>query len=172
MSNKERNTLFNVFYRSPNGQIEPFENILEFFFSKMKNSNKPVHITDNFNLNLLDHDICKKVQDFLTLIYEKAMLPALNKPTQVTRMTATAIDFMLTNSFIDSNFRTTIIESDVSDHFPICFIIPSLKHQSKNETFYICKRIITYEPIELFIQRLFGTDWNEIQIYKNLDEAY
>ena len=70
------------------------------------------------------------------------MLPALNKPTRVTRMTATAIDFMLTNSFIDSNFRTTIIKSDVSDHFPICFIIPSLKHQSKNETFYICKRII------------------------------
>ena len=64
MSNKERNTLFNAFYRSPNDQIEPFENILEFFFSKMKNSNKPVRITDNSNLNLLDHDICKKVQDF------------------------------------------------------------------------------------------------------------
>ena len=57
-------------------------------------------------------------------------------------MTATAIDHIFTNSFIDRNFKTAIIKTDVSDHFPICFIIPSLKHQTENETFCICKRII------------------------------
>ena len=68
------------------------------------------------------------------------MIPTINKPTRVTRTTATAIDHILTNSFIDRNFKTTIFKSDTSDHFPICFIIPSTKTKIENKTtFYFQK---------------------------------
>ena len=66
---KRRNTLFNVVYRPPNGGIEPVENFLKILFNKNKNSNKNYHIAGDFNLNLLDHDKNKKVQDLLNLIY-------------------------------------------------------------------------------------------------------
>ena len=33
---KRRNTLFNVVYRPPNGEIEPFENFLKILFNKNK----------------------------------------------------------------------------------------------------------------------------------------
>ena len=36
VSNKKRNTLINALYRSPNGQLESFENFLNNIFSKIK----------------------------------------------------------------------------------------------------------------------------------------
>ena len=52
------------------------------------------------------------------------------------------------------------------------FIIPSLKHQTENETTYIYKRIIINESIELFKQTFFEIDWHEIEVYENLHESY
>ena len=62
LSEKKRNTLINALYRPPNGQIESFEKFLNNIFSKIKNSNKSFHIAGDFNLNLLDHELCKKRQ--------------------------------------------------------------------------------------------------------------
>ena len=146
-------------YKPPYCQIHPFENFLKLVFSKTKNSNTKTLKSKNVNLNLPDHDTCKKVLDYLILIYENGMISATNKPTRVVKVTSAAIDHILTNSFSDRNFKTVI-----SDHFPVYFIIPSLKRQIENET--------TYESIKLFKQRLFETDWQKIEIYKNRDEAY
>ena len=79
----------------------------------------------DFNLHLLDHESNKKVHDVLNIIYRNGMIPTINKPTRVTRTTGT--DHILTNSFIVRNFETTIFKSDISDPFPICFIICQLK---------------------------------------------
>ena len=35
---------------------------------------------------------------------------------------------VLTNCFIDRTFKTAIFKSDILNHFPICFIIPSMKN--------------------------------------------
>ena len=44
-------------------------------FNKNQNSNKYYYVTEDLNLNLLDHDKNKKVQDFLNLIYLNGMIP-------------------------------------------------------------------------------------------------
>ena len=66
------------------GQYEQFENFLTTFFSRTKNSNEDIHIAGDFNLNLLDHDTNKKVEDFLNLIYQNNLIPTTNKLTRVT----------------------------------------------------------------------------------------
>ena len=63
----------------------------------------------------------------MNIIYRNDMIPTKNKPIRVTRTTTTAIDHILTNSFLDRNFKTAVFKSGISDHFPICFIIPSTK---------------------------------------------
>ena len=83
------------------------------------------------------------------------MIPTINKPTRVTRKTATAIDHILTNSFIDTTIKTGIIKSDVLDHFHICLFIPSEKVSVENEIVYTFKRIIKDETIETFTQNLY-----------------
>ena len=61
------------------------------------------------------------------------MIPTINKPTRITRKTATAIDHIFTNSFVDTTIETGIIKSDVSDDFPICLFISSEKVSVENE---------------------------------------
>ena len=63
----------------------PFEKFLDCTFHKTKKSNKKFHIAGDFNLNVLDHDNCKKVQNFLNLLYQNNMIPIINKPTRVTK---------------------------------------------------------------------------------------
>ena len=40
------------------------------------------------------------------------MIPTINIPTSVTRRKATAIDHILTNQFINVNFKTAIFKTD------------------------------------------------------------
>mgnify|MGYP001795064481 FL=1 len=130
--NKKSNTLINVLYRPPKGLAEPFEKFLSSIFENTNNSNKSFHIAGDFNLNLLDHEHCKRIQNFLNLLFENNMIPIINKPTRVTRTTATAIDHIVTNCFANTNFKTAIFKSDISDHFPIgVFFITNKRRQKK-----------------------------------------
>ena len=130
ISNTVRKTLFNVLYRLPNGFIDPFETFLKEIFSNTKNSSKIYYTPGDFNFNLLDHENCKKVQDFFYLLYQNNMIPTINKPTRVTRKTVTAIDSFLTNKFVDRTFTSGIFKCDVSDHFSVIFLILSVIKQS------------------------------------------
>ena len=172
LNNKKKNTLFNVLYRPPNGKIEIFENFLKHLFNQNKNSNKTFHIAGDFNLNLLDHNENKKVQNFLNIIYQNGMLPTINKPTRVTRKTATAIDHIITNDYIESLFKTAIIKSDISDHFPICIFFPSNTLSTENQINYQYKRTIDSQRIAAFYQKLFENDWNDIVKQNKPNEAY
>ena len=105
----------------------------------------------------------RKSRDFLTI----------NKPIRVSRKTATAIDHILTNSFCDTVFKTAIYKCDVSDHFPICFIIPSpSKQENVTETTFITKRILNTKSIEFFKQKLYEASWDEMEMSQNPDQAY
>ena len=137
----KRSTFVGILYRPPNGKIEPFETFLVKLLSSVQSANKDLHIAGDFNLNLLGHESNKKVHGFLNIIYRNGMIPTINKPGRVTRTTATVIDHILTNAFADGNFKTAIFKSDVSDQFPICFIIRSNKPKTENKTSFIYKRI-------------------------------
>ena len=162
------NDIESLLYRPLNGQIEPFETFLNNIFSQIKVSNKVFHIAGNFSINLLDHNTNKKVQNFLNLVYQNGMIPTTNKPTSVTRKTAMAIDHILTNCFTE----TAIIKSDISDHFPRCFLVPSSPTQRENKTTFIYKRIFNIESIESFKKKLYEIDWEETEISKTPGEAY
>ena len=61
----------------------------------------------------------------------------------------------------------------MSDHFPICFIIPSPSNQENvKETTFITKRILNTKSIELFKQKLYETSWDEMEMFQNPDQAY
>ena len=62
------------------------------------------------------------VQSFVNLMFRNCLIPTVNKPTRITRNIVTAIDHIITNSEINAEFKTGIIKTDISDHFPILFI--------------------------------------------------
>ena len=67
------------------------------------------------------------------------MIPTINKPTRVTRKTSTAIDRILTNSFIITTIKTE-------------------KVSVENEIVYIYKRIIN-ESIKASTQNLYENNF-------------
>ena len=141
-------------------------------FTKTKNSNKAMHIAGDFNLNILDHNTNRKVQNVLSVIYHNGMIPTINQPTTVSRKTATAIDHILTNSFVDTVFKTVIFKSNISDHFPICLLSQNSLPKQNKENLFIYKRTYNIESIELFKQKLHETKWDEIMPFQNSDDAY
>ena len=84
--------------------------------------NKTFFLAGDFNINLLNFETNKKFQSFVNLMFEFSMMPTINKPTIVTKHTATAIDNIRTNCIINSDFKSAIFKTDLSDHFPIIFI--------------------------------------------------
>ena len=82
------------------------------------------------------------------------MITTIHKPTRLTKKTATAIDGIITNSFVENTFKTAIIKSDVSDHFPICIFFPSTNLFTKNGVIYHYKRVINDEKIETSLKFL------------------
>ena len=84
--------------------------------------NKTFFLAGDFNINVLDFQTNKKVQSFLNLMFGFSMIPTVNKPTRVTKHTATAIDNIITNCIINSDFKSAIVKTDLPDHLPIMFI--------------------------------------------------
>lgn len=99
------------------------------------------------------------------------MILAINKPSRVTRKTATTIDHSLTICFIETVFKTAIFKK-ISYHFPICFLIPSSSTQWENKTIFIDKIIFNAESVESFKRKLYETYWKETKASKIPDEAY
>ena len=87
----------------------------------------------------------------MNLFYQNGMIPTIKKPARVTEKTATSIDHIITNSFVENTFKTTISKSDVSDHFPVCIFIPSANLFTKSDVIYQYKRIINDEKIKDFL---------------------
>ena len=166
---KNKNILFSVIYRPPNGGMTVFEKFCKDLLSANDKTSKNIIITGDLNINVLDYGSNKKVQHFLSSMFQYNMIPNINKPTRVTRNTGTAIDHIITNTVIsDIQHRSSIIKTDILDHFPIVFALNTWEKSKPQDTAqFIFKRIYGEEQIELFKHELSQTEWNNI--IKTLD---
>ena len=68
---------------------------------------------------MLEFEQNKKVQNFVYVVFQFGLVPTINKPTRMTNKTISAVDHIITNSIYSNNFKTGIMKTDISDHFPI-----------------------------------------------------
>ena len=93
-------------------------------FSKNGKNLKNIVLSGDFNINFLDFETNKKVQDFLNLMFRYNMIPLTNKPTWVSSHSENAIDHIITTTVTGHNdFKSAIFKSDLSDLFPIVFVL-------------------------------------------------
>ena len=95
------------------------------------------------------------------------MTPTINKSTRVTRQSAIAIDYILTNCFVNFGLKTAILKSDISDYFSISFFLPTTNEFFRTWSIYIHKRITNINAIGMFRQKLHEADWAEIETSRN-----
>ena len=104
-----------------------------------------MNLTGDFNINVLDFEQNKKVQNFVNLMFQFGSAPAINKPTRVINRTIYAIDHIITNSIYNNDFKTAIIRTDISDQFPITQAFKlrsSMSSENHQKNRYLYKRII------------------------------
>ena len=144
-----KNIVLSGIYRPPRSNINSFKDHLKTVMSKNSLTNKHVFITGDFNINSLDYSSNEHVKDFFDASFQNYFVPLINRPTTVTRKSATCIDHILTNSFIDSEIEAGIFKNDMSDHFPvICNVKTNVSTNSDKTIIY--KRTFNEEFVDDF----------------------
>ena len=127
-SKASKNMILSLNYRPPNGDKKLFEKHMKRILSKNEATKKELILIGNFNIYLLDFGKNKRVQSFVNLMFRFGMIPAINRPTRVTKHTATAIDHVFTNTIMGNiEIKTVIVKTDISNHFPIILLLQKTK---------------------------------------------
>ena len=112
-----KNIIVSCIYQPPRGDSYKFFNEIETVICK--NCGKTLFLVGDLNINSLDCSINTNIRDFFNLVFQDGVFPLLNKPTRVTKSSTTIIDHVLTNTIIDSEVRSGIIKTNISDHFAV-----------------------------------------------------
>ena len=115
----------------------------------------------DFNMNVLDYEYKRKVKSFFDLMYQRSLIPTINKATMVGKNLATAIDYIITDYVLTCDFKTAISKTDLRNHFPISIALKNdglSQQRSKTKNLY--KRNYTEENIKAFNHRLLTINCN------------
>ena len=118
-----------------------------------------IFLAGDFNINSLDYSWNTIVRDFFNLAFQNSIFPVINRPTRVTKTSATIIDHILTNGIIDSPLHSGIVKTDISDHFAV-FCLLKTNFEQSNIKNIIVKRGINEAIIKHFKSLFNSIDWN------------
>ena len=116
LRNKDKNIIFSCIYRPLRGNSQFFLDNINVLVNKFKGQEKQIFLAGDFNINSLDYSRNTIVRDFFNLAFQNSIFPVINRPTRVTKTSATIIDHILTNTIIDSPLHSGIVKTDISDH--------------------------------------------------------
>ena len=136
---KQKNIILSSVYRPPNSSLKEFKNSLKPIFDNIRRNNKDLYLVEDFNINVLDYKNNMKVKNFVNFTFQNSLISLINKPARVTRVNATAIDHILTNTFSNKQIKMGIIRTEILDHLPIFLItdpITSSEIKSKRTLLY------------------------------------
>ena len=149
------------------------ETHFKYLFSKNGKNLKNIVLAADCNINFLYFETNKNVQDFLNLMFRYNMTPLTKKPTRVTKHSANAIEHIITNSVIGHNdFKSVIIKTDLSDHFPIVFAIKTNETTQRPVVKSTYKRSYCEKNIDKFKNTLHNRNWDDIQKIEDPNKAY
>ena len=100
------------------------------------------------------------------------MMPVINKPTRVTKTTATAIDHIFINSVTTTKFKTGIIKSNISYHFLIFFVADYNIHIKETKEHFKFRRDLSDFSVEKFKYKLHTVSWDSITNSSDTNKAY
>ena len=141
-----------------------FQRFCKNLLSENDKTSKNIIFVGNLNINHLEYEPNKKVQHILSRMFQYNMILTINKPTHLTRITATAIDHIIANTVISHiQHRSGIKKSDISDHFSISKKVT----QKIRLNLFISVSTEKKKYSQLFKYELSQIEWNNI--IKTLD---
>ena len=121
VSKESKNEIISCIYKPPRGDAHKFLDEMKGQVIKNKFQEKPLFLVGELNINSLDYSRNTYVCNFFNFVFQNGIFPVINRPTRVTKSSATIIDHILTNTITDSHNQSRIIKTDISDHFAFFF---------------------------------------------------
>ena len=151
---------------------EQFNNFLELFsnlMSEFSDSNTPVIMFGDFNLDAIKYNITNQVTEYIDLLFSYGFIQLIMKPTRCTPSSASLIDHIVTN-FKSDVYESVILTSKISDHFPLVYFSNS-KAQSEP-----CAprqyRNFSQLAIKKFKESLNNINWNNLLADNSVQTCY
>ena len=125
----------------------------------------------DYNINLFNYETHELTANFVDTIFSYAFVPLINRPTRVSKHSATLIDNILTNKH-NALVQCChgILVTDISDHFPIFHINPNFTDTVQDV--FILKRLCSVRNKHAFLDDLNKVDWNAIYRTQDTQEAF
>ena len=99
----QSNVLIWTIYRPPNSNFGLFIDKMNEVLARLAKEQKDCYIMGDFNIDLLKYQQHSNTNDFLNTMFSHSFLPVINRPTRITSHTATSIDNIFTNCYIQNN---------------------------------------------------------------------
>ena len=136
-------------------------------------------IARNFNLNLPDFDVNRKVHSFLNLNYQNGIIQTFNKSNKGRRKALKSIEYNLRNYFIIIVFKTELAKTDIFDHFPICYLSENtLTQKNQDINIFIYRRTYNTSLFHTNIRKIKDKDLKssgistDIKRYSKLNQLF
>ena len=121
-----------VIYRHPNTSYSFFSSRMCQIIEKLNKENKRFMIVGDININLLKFNLARKVTDYVNGLKSSGCNIHCKLPTRIYKNSISCIDHVYSN--IDQqNVETSVILSDISDHFSTLTKIVNSQHFHKRQ---------------------------------------
>ncbi len=124
---------------------------------------KSVFVCGDFHIDLLKWNEHKLTTDFCNTMFSFGLWPLIDKPTSITKESATLMDNIFTNAH--EKLTSGLLVNDISNHLPIFVNLDNLKVNSSvslNEPTCKFVRIRTPERIEALKLDLADYSWDKV----------
>ena len=169
---KQSNIIVGNIYRPPNSNLQMFIDNTNRIMAKITTEQKDSYLMGDFNIDLLKYQQHNGTNDFLDTMFSHSFLPSINRATRITSHTATSIDNIFSNRFIEHDQSISgILFIDISDHLPIFSLLP---HNSVINTkpVKLTKRMVNSQTKKEFSKALDNCNWDNVLSNQNPNIAY
>jgi Endonuclease-reverse transcriptase len=156
-------------YRPPNSDVAEFNSDLDLILTMIKiKKDQLLIVTGDFNLDLLTTGTNQLVSTFVNNMSVHSLFPCIHSPTRITTGSSTLLDNIFSNN-LNQEFKSAIIYSDISDHFPVAIHLPlEISPINKGKNSQIKYRVYHQNALDAFTSQLNIIDWNPV--YKILHD--
>ena len=169
----DSNIVIRVIYRMPNSSVDVFNDRISEVMNVIQKERKLCYLMGDLNIDFLRADDHRATGELLDVLYCNNVFPLITKPTRVTSTTATLIDHILTNNFVDDMMHIQgILCTPISDHYAVFHVACNAKTEHDKTDMPLLKRNIGQRNITKFISEMNMVDWQFVLTETDTQSAY
>ena len=120
------------------------------------------------NLDYMKSQYHSRTMEFLDVNLTNFVYPTISRPTRITKNTATLIDNIYISEFLANNYKTYILEEEISDHLP-CLLLLNKPFKKTRDPLCFKTRYLNEAKYDSINSEIEKVNWTELNPNNNFD---